>query len=166
MLNLIYFHPTAYENPKEKRILKLVPRDIREADRADIAEKILDPDEFLIYLSYVILYNAYNYVSNYHQQIIEELIKGGVLDDIAVHSKTGLTNSCVTQDNRFIHNNIEFELPVGYKPILRIVDSNGDIFVEAQNNNGKVKIYQFMYYKSDRKYTWRKIDENDLLVDF
>lgn len=166
MLNLIYFHPTAYENPKEKRILKLVPRDIREADRADIAEKILDPDEFLIYLSYLILYNAYNYVSNYHQQIIEELIKGGVLDDIAVHSKTGLTNSCVTQDKRFIHNNIEFELPDGYKPILRIVDNNGDIFVEAQNNNGKVKIYQFMYYKSDRKYTWKKIDENDLLVDF
>ena len=72
----------------------------------------------------------------------------------------------MTQDKRFLHNNREFKLPNGYKPILRIVDSNNDIFVEAQNSNGKIKIYQFMYYKSDKKYTWKKIDENDLLVDF
>jgi hypothetical protein len=166
MSNLIYFHPTAYKNPKEKRILKLVPRDIREADRADIAERVLSPEDYLIYLSLIVLYGAYDYVSNYHKQIIEELVSGGILDDIAVHSKSGLTDSCVTQDKRFLHNNREFKLPNGYKPILRIVDSNNDIFVEAQNSNGKIKIYQFMYYKSDKKYTWKKIDENDLLVDF
>lgn len=112
------------------------------------------------------MYGAYDYVSNYHKQKIEELVSGGILDDIAVHSKSGLTDSCVTQDKRFLHNNREFKLPNGYKPILRIVDSNNDIFVEAQNSNGKIKIYQFMYYKSDKKYTWKKIDENDLLVDF
>lgn len=166
MSNLIYFHPTAYKNPKEKRILKLVPRDIREADRAGIAERVLSPEDYLIYLSLIVLYGAYDYVSNYHKQIIEELVSGGILDDIAVHSKSGLTDSCVTQDKRFLHNNREFKLPNGYKPILRIVDSNNDIFVEAQNSNGKIKIYQFMYYKSDKKYTWKKIDENDLLVDF
>jgi len=53
MSNLIYFHPTAYKNPKEKRILKLVPRDIREADRADIAERVLSPEDYLIYLSLI-----------------------------------------------------------------------------------------------------------------
>lgn len=166
MSNLVYFHPFAYKTPRTKKIIKLVPRDIREADKADTAERVLEPEDFLLYLSFVVLYGAYDYVSDYHKQIIEELVNNGILDDIAVHSKTGLTNSCVTQDKRFLYNNREFKLPEGYEPILRIVDNSDNIFVEAQNSKGKSRFYQFMYYESDKKYTWKKIDENDLLVDF
>ena len=166
MSNLIYFLPKQHRTPENKMILKFIPRDFTEAANADMAEKSLEPNDFLLYLSFIILYGAYNYISDYHKQIIKDLIDNGVLDEIAVHSGSGLTNSCVTRDKRFLYNDREFELPGDYEPVLRIVDSNSDIFVEAQNSVGKVKIYQFMYYKSDKKYIWKKIDEHDLLVDF
>lgn len=106
-------------------------------DKADEAEKLLTPDQYFKYLCMILIYNAYDLVSIYHQNNIENFVRGGLLDELAVSTDSGLTDCYVSSDKRFICNNKEFKLLEGYIPILRIENLNGEIIVEAFNKEKK-----------------------------
>lgn len=170
MSNIVYFIPKKHLTPERKMILKFVPKNIDEAHKADTAEKVLTIEQYVYYLALVLIHQAYHFVPNRHQIAIIKLVNAGILDDLAVSTKTNLTNSCVTDRGEFFYNNIEFELPEGYTARMRVVDENKNIFVEAFSEKGKRRVYQFMYYKSNYKYTWKRIDDNpealmSLLID-
>lgn len=169
MSNISYFQPKQHRTPKNKMIVKFIPKDATEAHKADMAEKLLNEEDYMYYLALVLVHQAYNFMPPKHKEHIKNLIDAGILDDLAVSTKTNLTNSCVTHDEKFLCNNIEFTLPKGYVPRMRTVDTDGSIYVEAFREDGKRRIYEFMYYKSGKKYTWKKVDTQQLeeeIVDF
>lgn len=165
MSNIIYFQ-SQRQSLEDKMILKLVPKNKTESSKADIAEKILTPKQYIKYLAFVITYHAYDLVAEQHQDFIKNLINIGVFDEIAVLVRTGLTNSCVTNKGEFLYNDIEFKLPKGYTPRLRCIDADNNIYVEAFNKEGKSRVYKFVHYESGKNHTWERVYENDYLVDF
>lgn len=162
MSNILLFRPRKHKDSRRQQIINLVPKDKSEGYKADIAEKALEPKDYMYYLAYILSYNAYNYISNKHRERVRELINIGVLDEIAYTSKSGLTDSCVRY-NSFIYKNKEYELPNNYIPRLRfVVDDN--IYIEAFNSEGDCQLYKFIYENVTHK--WEQMNEDDYLVDF
>ncbi len=112
-------------------------------DKADEAEKILIPDQYFKYLCMILIYNAYDLVSSYHQNNIENFVRAGLLDELAVSTDSGLTDCYVSSDKRFICNNKEFKLPEGYIPLLRTENVNGENIVEAVKKEKE----EYRYYE-------------------
>ncbi|CCQ93714.1 hypothetical protein CULT_1490010 [[Clostridium] ultunense Esp] len=158
MSNIIYFQPKEQRNPLNKMIFKLVPRNSSEAYKADVAEKVLSGELYIYYLALVLIHKAYHLVPERHQVNIKRLVDIGVLDELAIIAEIHLTNSCVTSEGKFVFNGKEFELPKGYIPKLRIVDQEGNIYVEAFNGSRR-RIYEFIYYKSGYRHIWLRVDD-------
>ena len=103
-----------------------------------------------------------------HQEVINNLTKYGIFDELAVSTKTNLTNCYVSSNGEFIYDDIGYDLPKGYIPRVRIVDENDNIYVEAFSDKGERNVFQFIYYGDSKKYTWKQADKTreDFLLDF
>lgn len=144
MSKLLYFRPRHNSTSLDKQLLKMLPKSRVESGKANTAEKMLSEKEFIYYLALAIAYNAYKLLPELHQEYVKNLIDLGILDEIAVRCHTDVTDSCVTDDERFIYEGIEYDLPAGYVPLLRYIE-NGEIFVEAIRNDKRIKkTYRFV----------------------
>lgn len=166
MSNLLYFQSKENRTPRNKMILKFVPRDISESYKADIAEKVLNEDLYVHYLALILVHKAYHLMPKKHQDNIKRLVDLGILDELAIVTDANLTNSCVTIKGEFLFNDIEFELPEGYIPKLRVVDQDGNIYVEALSGERR-RVYEFIYYKSSFRHKWLRVDDKiEEIIDY
>lgn len=166
MSNIIYFQPKEQRNSLNKMIFKLIPRNSSETYKADVAEKVLTEELYIYYLALVLVHKAYHLVPERHQVNIKKLINLGILDELAIITEYNLTNSYVTSEGEFMCNGIEFELPEGYIARLRVMDQEGNIYVEAFNGHRK-RIYEFIYYKSGYRNIWQRVDDKiEKIIDY
>lgn len=159
-IKVLYFQPKRHRTPTNRRLLKLIPRDKGEAWKADRAEQVLSEEMYVYYLALVLVHHAAHLLPKHHQENIVKLIQSGILDDLAMSCYPGITESCVTDDGKFIYQDQEYPLPKGYKPFIRVIDENGDIFVEAYKDDGNRKVYQFILQNGC--HYWERISNREL----
>ncbi|NMA54309.1 MAG: hypothetical protein GX952_00075 [Firmicutes bacterium] len=159
MAKIVYFQSRRHYTPEREQLLKLLPRSKEEGYKADTAEKMLTEDRYIHYLALAMIYRAYDFLPPKQQEHIQNLVDAGILDEIAIYTDMGLTNSCVTMENEFLYNNQKFKLPGKFVPRLRTEDDSG-IYVEGVRPDGESRIYKFIFQNG--KHHWEQVRLADI----
>lgn len=155
MTELLYFNPKKNISSTDHIIFKLLPRNKKEAWKADEAERMLDPMQLLYYYGYVLVYGIFDFLPPRHQESIKNLIDAGIMDDILAHYAPDLTDSYVTQD-KFYYKQKEVQTPENYIPRIRYIDEHNNILVNCVGPNGEIKVFRFI--PEDRWEVWHEVD--------